>query len=277
MTRRPLYALLAVAAGLGVLVLTWFLAFDVAVTRHADRATLGGFVGLKGPRVKPVATLLAHLGDPQPFVALGAALVGVALLRRRPLHAAATVLVLIGANVTTQTLKPALAQARSTGLAEIGDLGGSAWPSGHATASMSLALCAVLVASPARRPVVAALGAVFALAVSFSFLTLGWHFPSDVFAGFLVAATWTALGIAGVWRFAPARAGAQPTTGAAHALGPTVAAGAAAVMAAGVVALLRPEAVMTYARGHTAFVLGAAVVAALALALAAGFAVVLRR
>ena len=63
---------------------------------------------------------------------------------------------------------------------------------------MSLALASVLAVSGSMRPAVAALGALFAVAVSYSFLTLGWHFPSDVFGGFLVAATWTLLAIAGL-------------------------------------------------------------------------------
>lgn len=279
MSRRPHRVLLALPAGLVAMALTWLFAFHVEATRHADAATLSGFVGLEGGRVEPVATALAHLGDPQPFVVLGGVLVAIALLRRRPWHAAATVLVLTGANVTTQLLKPALAERRFTHLPGTHGVGAAAWPSGHATACMSLALCAVLVAPAARRPVVAAAGAVFAVAVSFSFLVLGWHFPSDVLGGYLVAATWTAVGIAGVWRFAPARAGvAGPVrTRAPEALGPTLAAAGAGLLAAGLVALLRPAAVMDYARGHTAFVLGAGVVAALALALAAGFAVALRR
>ncbi len=38
--------------------------------------------------------------------------------------------------------------------------------------------------------------AAFAIAVSYSFLELGWHYPSDVLGGFLVATVWTLLGIA---------------------------------------------------------------------------------
>ena len=38
--------------------------------------------------------------------------------------------------------------------------------------------------------------AAFAVAVSYSFLELGWHYPSDVLGGFLIATVWTLLGIA---------------------------------------------------------------------------------
>ena len=54
-------------------------------------------------------------------------------------------------------------------------------------------------AAPARRrPVAATLGALFAVGVSYPFLTLGWYYPSDVLGGFLVAVTWIELAIAGV-------------------------------------------------------------------------------
>ena len=97
--------------------------------------------------------------------------------------------------MTTQLLKPLLAEPRSVLPGDIA-VGAISWPSGHATAAMSLALCSVLAAPARLRPAVAALGAVFAVAVSYSFLTLGWHYPSDVFGGYLVATAWTLLGIA---------------------------------------------------------------------------------
>ena len=64
---------------------------------------------------------------------------------------------------------------------------------------MSLALALVLAVPARRRPLAAALGAVFAVAVSYSFLTLGWHYPSDVLGGFLVAVIWAQLALAGVF------------------------------------------------------------------------------
>src|SRR5205823_3505773 len=59
--------------------------------------------------------------------------------------------------------------------------------SGHATASMSLAFAAVLVAPRLLRPAVAVAGALFTLAVSESILLLAWHFPTDVIGGYLLA------------------------------------------------------------------------------------------
>ena len=72
--------------------------------------------------------------------------------------------VLLCANETTELLKPLLAgAARSRPVRR--SLYNATWPSGHATAAMSLALCSVI-AAPARwRPVVAASMAAFAIAV----------------------------------------------------------------------------------------------------------------
>src|SRR5205085_11232822 len=100
-------------------------------------------------------------------------------------------------NGPPELLKPLLAHPRAASLlGGRAPVGAASWPSGHATAAMSLALTYVLAAPGRLRPVVAALGAAFAVAVSYSFLTLGWHYPSDVFGGFLVATVWTLSGIA---------------------------------------------------------------------------------
>ncbi len=117
----------------------------------------------------------------------------VALVRRRPRHAAVMLAIVLGANLTTQILKPLLAAPRP--LNDVVDgtylfVNAASWPSGHATAAMSLCLCAVLAAPSRWRPHVGALMAVFAIAVCYSFLELAWHFPSDVLGGFLVASVW---------------------------------------------------------------------------------------
>jgi uncharacterized membrane protein len=63
---------------------------------------------------------------------------------------------------------------------------------------MTLAFAAVLVAPAVWRPLVAVIGAVFALAVSEAVMLLAWHFPSDVAAGFLVATACALTTVAGL-------------------------------------------------------------------------------
>ena len=83
-------------------------------------------------------------------------------------------------SVSSQLLKAVLAYPRYEGDAIGGaQVAPEAFPSGHSTAAMALALCLVLVAPRALRPLAALVGAVFALGVAFSVIALGWHFPSD--------------------------------------------------------------------------------------------------
>ena len=273
MLRRAEFALLGAAAGVLLLALTWFAAFHLPIAERADASVLRGFVDLRRPLVDRVASAIANLCDPKPYVFLAAAVVLIALIRRRARVAIAAGGILLAANVTTQILKPALGQFHPVSLeAGTPTVGAGAWPSGHATAAMALALCAILVAGARWRPFVAAAGAAFAVAVCFSFLILIWHYPSDVLGGFLVAATWTLIGVAGVWIAdgrSPRRAPAVQLT-AREALGPPVATVIGALALVGLVALARPHSVIVYARAHTAFVIGAGVIGALGITLATG-------
>jgi membrane-associated phospholipid phosphatase len=274
-------ALLAAAALGAVLFLSWLLEFHVGAVQRLDAKVFGGFVGLKGrPHVGRIATLMADSCNPSPYVYLCVIPIGIAIVRRRLLIATGIMGILAGANLTTHLLKPVLAASRPDGLPEWIMHPGS-WPSGHATASMALALCTVLACPGRVRPYAAAIGAAFAVAVSYSFLTLGWHYPSDAFAGMLVASIWTLLGIAGVAAVDERRKRRTATPRAqlvaAEALTPPAAALAAVLIAAALVLAVRPEAVLQYARAHTSFIVGAAGLGALALALATGVMMTLRR
>lgn len=277
--RRPRIALLGALACLLGLTLTGVLAYLVPIVQARDSATLQGFVALNRPRMTVFIGHVAHLADPRPYAIIGLALAAVAFLRRRPRVGVAVIFLLFLTGATTQTLKQGLAHPRFSDWLGDGQIAAASWPSGHATASMTLALCAVLASPPVARPTVAALGALFAVSVSYSILALGWHFPSDVIGGFFVASMWTLLAVAILGRL-PERAGRRagatrrlPVPGGAprSAFGPMViGSGAVATVIAAWVA--RPEAATTFARERPWFVLGALAIAALATALAAGLA-----
>jgi membrane-associated phospholipid phosphatase len=270
MDRRVKLALIGAAASVGLLLLCWFMAFHVGFAARADVSILNGFTGLSHGSTRALAYRIAHLCSPDPYVYLAALPVLIALLRRRPLVALAILAILIGANATTELLKPLLAASRPAPPPDdLITISRGSWPSGHATAAMSLALCCVLAAPARLRPWVAALGAAFAVAVSFAFLSLAWHYPSDVCGGFLIATAWTALGIAALFAVDRGRVPAKGTRRSLlEALEPPVAAVCAALALVAVVALARPHAVVAYARLHKGFVVGAIVIAALGLALA---------
>jgi membrane-associated phospholipid phosphatase len=201
---RPGAAVPLCIAGLCVvaLALTWVVAALVPATHVKDAVALHDFTLLGGPRLDDVANALLHLLDPLLYTIWGVLLIAVALVRRRPRVAFAVALVLSLAPLTAEILKPLLAHPHAW-------VGGSyvdaaSWPSGHATAATALTLCAVLVTPARLRPIVAALGAMFAAGVGFSLLILAWHLPSDVLGGYLVGTLWVALAVAGL-RAAEAR------------------------------------------------------------------------
>jgi membrane-associated phospholipid phosphatase len=134
----------------------------------------------------------------------GLLLVAVALLRRRPRVALVVALVLPLAPLSADLLKPLLAHPHA--YSGLKDISAASWPSGHATAATTLALCALIVAPRALRPLVAALGTGFAIGVGASLLILAWHMPSDVFGGYLLGALWVSLAVAFLRATEPRRA-----------------------------------------------------------------------
>jgi membrane-associated phospholipid phosphatase len=284
MPNRARMALRGAAAGVILLVITWYLTFHLALAGRADRAILNGFGGLQRARVNQVTSFIASLCDPQPYVYLAAIPVLVALIRRRPRVAVAAGMIMLGANLTSQLLKPLLAAPRTVPVPGF-TINAASWPSGHATAAMALALCCVLVAPARWRPAVGALMAGFAVAVCYSFLELGWHYPSDVLGGFLVSSTWTLLGVGALYWLEERRPVRRTLTDAspgervslAGALAPVGILILAALVLAGIVALARPHEVLTYASAHAAFILGAAAIAACGLTIATVAALALRR
>jgi membrane-associated phospholipid phosphatase len=269
--RIPLLGALACFAGLLV---TGLLAYLVPLARVRDAATLQGFTALNRPRLTPFIDQVAHLADPGPYALIGFSLAGVALLRRRPRVAAAIVVLLVVTGATTMALKPLLASPRYDDWLGSGQIGPASWPSGHATAAMTLALCAILAVPARARPTVAAVGAVFSISVSYAILALGWHFPSDVLGGFFVATTWTALAVAGLVRLEqhrPPGLGHAISWRPADALAPLMV-GCVVTTVAGAVVLARPAAVARFVADHGTFMAGAAAIAALAVALVLGLA-----
>jgi membrane-associated phospholipid phosphatase len=188
------------AAGLCVvgMAATWTLAELVPAFHFRDAAVLNDFTRLSRPGVDKLAKNLLHLLDPLLYTIWALLLLAIALLRRRPRVALAIAVVLPAAPGVAEVLKPLLAHPHDS----VGYTWGykwvsaASWPSGHATAAMTLVLCALLVAPHRLRPLVAALGGAFAVAVGCSLLILAWHMPSDVIGGYLLAALCVSLAVA---------------------------------------------------------------------------------
>jgi len=281
MTSRARLALIGAGACVILLALTWYLAHYVSAFKSADVSILRGFAEFDRPGVDRFTRRIAGLCDPQNYVFLAAVPVIVALIRRRPRVALMLAVVLLAANETTQLLKPLLAAPRD--IVYWNPIGTASWPSGHATAAMTLALCMVIAAPAHRRPAVGTAMAVFAIAVSYSFLELGWHYPSDVFGGFLVAATWTLLGMAALWTYEERHGAWTPaavprsTLSVGEALLPALGILLLAAVLFLLIVVARPHQVIAYAHAHEAFVIGAGCIGVLGLLLSSGLTLMLRR
>ncbi len=280
MTRRPLALLTFAAISAAAAVAVWLVALGVPRGRALDVSALEAFGGVARPPLSPSINGIAHLADPAPFVLGGLVLVTIALLRRRPLLALAVPAILLAANVTTQLLKPALADVRLIELHHVQSVYPGSWPSGHATAAMSLALCGVLVVGPRLRPVAALLGAGYAVAVGYALVVASWHLPSDVLGGYLVAATFALAGAASVAALEarhPARRGAGPASAPALIGPPALAAMSLTAVAVGAVMIAaRAPGTTISVLEHPSGILAGLGIAALGLALTAGLAAALR-
>jgi membrane-associated phospholipid phosphatase len=269
-TRRPgalaalqgaLICFLALAAvGLGA-------AFVPAV-HTVDASAAAGFVAAAGTDLGSLTARIALLADPGPYLAMGIGLIAVALLRGRIARAAAVAVLIVATGATTQVLKSSLGHPRAGEILGV-DLG--SWPSGHSTAAMTIALCAVLVAPRAIRGAVAAVGAAYALAVGLGVLVMEWHLATDVAGGYLVAMGWMLLAVAVLTRVErPSQASAP----AASARWGWIAVAALAGVAA---ARVNADSVTAFAQEHTWATATAAGLCVMAAVLAASLAATLRR
>ncbi len=283
MPMRARNAMLGAAACLTLLALVRFAAFHVGFFRHLDQSIFLQFVDLKGHgRIAWIARHFVRLFDVNPYAYLVLVPLVVALLRRRLRVGLAVGAIVLGANVTTEVLKHVLATPRPASLFAGGvpPLPAASWPSGHSTAVMALVLASVLAAPARLRPVVAALGASLAIAVGYSLLATGTHYPSDVLGGFLMAASWALCAVAALlaaegWR--STGRGSHERVSIRAALGAPGAVVVAALLLSVVLVAVRTHDVVSYVQAHRAFVLGAAGIAALSLALPTGVLLIVRR
>src|SRR3954471_17151758 len=275
MRRDPKIALRGALLCLVGLVATGLVALLSADAQHRDATALASITELNRGGLAALTAGLVHLADPKPYAVFGAGLVAVALLRRRFRLAAVMPVVMLCAPLTSELLKPLLATDRTPGWLH-SEVASAAWPSGHSTAALTLALLAVLVAPRRLRPAVAVLGALFASAVAYAVLIQAWHFPSDVVGGYLVATLWTLLAVALLVHLEPARA-RTPADDARPLMWPAELLVGATLIVVCAVALARPEEVGTYAFEHTTGLAVLGAIAALSLALAGGVARSLRR
>jgi hypothetical protein len=113
----------------------------------------------------------------------------IALIRRRFALAVGAVLIIVGANVTTQVLK-AIITRPELGVDVERAAAGNSLPSGHTTIAASVLVALILVLPGRLRGVGALLGALLTSAAGVATLSAGWHRPSDAIAALLVVGGW---------------------------------------------------------------------------------------
>ena len=156
---------------------------------HGDAIALHWFAQYEGSQIGTLASIITFFAEPVPLlIVIGAAALA-ALRRGERLEVAAALVTVLGANLTTQALKHALAHPRVQAILENPpDL--TTFPSGHVTGAVTLVIALAWLLPAGWRRRVGAWGSVYVLAVGISVLILEWHFPTDVLGAILVALAW---------------------------------------------------------------------------------------
>jgi membrane-associated phospholipid phosphatase len=272
--RRTWHLTAVASAGLAAaLVILYALAFHVPRFGRWDAKALSGFLLVQRPRSDTVATTIVHLANPVPFTITAVGVAVIALARRRLVLVAVEAFILLGANLSTEALKPLVGPHKTVVLGAAATSVDS-FPSGHATAAMALALCTVIVVPRRTRPVVAAAGALYSFAVGYALVLLGTHYPSDVIGGYLMSGTWALLALTVLRALLRPRRSAQATrdSSAIDALTPLAWTFVAMIAAIGLANAIGPPnlSAATVALAALALSLGAAFVTGIVATLTAG-------
>lgn len=276
MTLSPRALLLGAAACAVAFAVLMLFAYGSGEVRYVDGAAVQSFIGALGPSGSTLANRVVDIGDPLPVAILAGCLAAVGFARGRP-RLAIFVLLLMGlTSVGSQVLKQLLAFPRENSAANIGD---AAYPSGHTTAAMALAIGLLVVTPRRRRPIAAVVGLALVLGMSYSLIAAGVHFPSDVLGAYLFATGTGLCLLAGLQafesRFTAGTAREAARGGATRALTATPAAALVllavlAVAAAAAIAIFGPGSLLAFARANTIAVVVAGALAVAATVLIAG-------
>ncbi len=154
-------------------------AFDGAILSHFHLAGHDALV--------PATRFVTHLGGWMVLSVL--ALAGAVWLAARGRRADAAWLagIVLGGRALVEAQKALIGRARP-GLEHLVEVGSASFPSGHSANTLITGLALALLLSGRRWAVIAALA--MAVAVGWSRMALGVHWPTDVVGGWAFAALW---------------------------------------------------------------------------------------
>ena len=195
---------LATLLGLGVAVLALFL-FGWLADEMLEGETLGldlqlraSVHALASPGLTRAFVLVSTLGGPVGLVPLGVGLAALFTWRRWWRGAALLVVSMVGAGVLDAALKLAFQRPRPIPFFDYPAPASFSFPSGHALFSFCFfatgaALLAPRLLHPALRWLVWIAAAAAVLAIGFSRIYLGVHYPSDVAGGYAAGLLWSSV------------------------------------------------------------------------------------
>ena len=179
------------------------LAYYVRPLRLADAHALHWFSSYEHTAAGTLAEIITFFAEAVPLLIIVAIGCAYAIRRARTVDAVAAVVIVAGANLTTQALKHLLAHDRFQAfLTNPPDM--TTFPSGHVTGAATLVVALTWLVTPRLRRAVARAGAAYIVLVGFSVLVLEWHFPSDVLGALCVTGAWTC-GVLAVYTYLASR------------------------------------------------------------------------
>jgi undecaprenyl-diphosphatase len=190
------FALRVIAAFLGLAVVTAAAGLGIrALSPGFDVQVMQSIADHRDATLTSIARVVTEAGS---FVLLAPLSIAFLLLRRwkRPADDIALVLIAIGSALLPISVKVIVARPRPT-IEHLSQLSSLSYPSEHTTqaAAIYLTIAIMLSQGLARgwREAAIALGIVIALAVAWSRVYLGVHYPTDVAAGLLLGWSWALL------------------------------------------------------------------------------------
>ena len=189
----PAGCLVCVAGFVVILVFAYW----IGPSGRLDRNVLDALSTNTDTVVNHVAYVGFQVVNFRPFwVLMGAVVALIALSQWRIRDALIAVALIAGTGGLVLALKALLANPRYQPVPLGSDAypWGDAFPSGHSAGSLAMSLALLTVVPPPWRRLTAAVGVAFTLFISLGVLLLNYHYPSDVLAGWLLAAgLWFAL------------------------------------------------------------------------------------
>lgn len=187
-------AAIGCVCGLGVVAA---IAYGSHAAGALDARILAHFIAPSG-KAAAVARAIRPLGNLVEMLVMLAAACGIGVARGERRATIAALVVVAGANLTTQALKALFSHPRIGAILGTYHLAWDGFPSGHVTAVASIAVAFAFVLPARLRLLVALVGACVVLAMAWVVLALNMHYPSDVIGALFVTGAWGFATLAGL-------------------------------------------------------------------------------